>query len=39
MPVSSAGVPNSFTVPLMVPAASACLMAIAAAVLAVPNTE
>ena len=31
MPVSSAGVPNSLTVPLMAPEASACLTPIAAA--------
>ena len=39
MPVSSAGVPNSFTVPLMAPAAMACFTPIAAAVLPTPNTE
>src|SRR5688572_20630758 len=39
MPVSSAGVPNSLIVPLIAPAAMACLIAIAAPVLPVPNTE
>ena len=38
MPVSSAGVPNSFTVPLTAPNATACLTPMAAAALAVPKT-
>jgi hypothetical protein len=38
MPVSSAGVPNNLTVPVIAPDASACLMAMAPPLLAVPNT-